>query len=208
MGVIARPGADHIKFERLTDLPLSVRPPSRLPAMVFIASALLLGASILSVGAQTTSAPAPTTTSPPASTPTIGKTALPLTEYSFTYPNLVRGSRTVLQNCADAFASLLARASQPFQLWTRSSVWLQCLQLDNGTSAIYSQQRSKGADSSCPQEGPTSQCQTSFLNSIDGPCSPLSCFIYHPLTFRKTQISVFGVHLRPVESLVMSKPSW
>jgi hypothetical protein len=45
--------------------------------------AIFLAASALSVNAQST-------TSPPPSAPTIGNSPLPLTEYTFTYPNLVR----------------------------------------------------------------------------------------------------------------------
>jgi hypothetical protein len=54
--------------------------------MAFLSSVLLLGASVLSVSSQTT-------TAPPASTPTVGKSPLPLTQYTFKYPNLVRGQR-------------------------------------------------------------------------------------------------------------------
>jgi len=50
--------------------------------MVFIPSTLLcLGVSILSVQAQTT--PAPTATA------SLGNAPLPLTQYTFSYPNLV-----------------------------------------------------------------------------------------------------------------------
>ncbi|KIM81611.1 hypothetical protein PILCRDRAFT_821384 [Piloderma croceum F 1598] len=49
--------------------------------MAIISSVLLIGASVLSVSSQTT-------TAPPASTPTLGNSPLPLTQYSFTYPNL------------------------------------------------------------------------------------------------------------------------
>jgi hypothetical protein len=45
--------------------------------------AIFLAASALSVNAAST-------TSPPSSIPTIGNSPLPLTAYTFTYPNLVR----------------------------------------------------------------------------------------------------------------------
>jgi len=49
--------------------------------MAFLSSVLLIGASVLSVSGQPT-------TAPPASTPTLGNSPLPLTQYSFKYPNL------------------------------------------------------------------------------------------------------------------------
>jgi len=92
--------------------------------MAFLSSILLFGASVLSVTGQTT-------TAPPASTPTLGKTALPLTQYSFQYPNL-------------------PEKVNPFDT-------------GRGPQSGYNICNST-------TEGPESQCQTMFLNSIEDFC--------------------------------------
>jgi len=92
--------------------------------MVLLASVLLLGASVLSVSSQTT-------TAPPASTPTLGSSPLPLTQYSFQYPNL-------------------PEQVNPFNV-------------GRGPQSGYNICNST-------TEGPQSQCQTMFLNSITDFC--------------------------------------
>src|SRR5882762_7035544 len=130
-----------------------------------LSSALLFGAFIHSIRGQTT-------TAPPASTPTVGPTPLPLTQYTFTYPNLVR--RRCLPHVVGLTLSFLAAAaSLPFQFWTWTSDWLQYLQLDHGTSSLTNEQSVMGVDVRISlQEGPESLCQTLLFNSITGPyCS-------------------------------------
>jgi len=93
--------------------------------MVLLPSSILLfGASVLSVSGQTT-------TSPPASTPTLGTTPLPLTQYSFQYPNL-------------------PEQVNPFNV-------------GRGPQSGYNICNSS-------TEGPQSQCQTMFINSITDFC--------------------------------------
>ena len=132
---ISRPIAEHkMRLTYTSSLLPSFYPLSRLSAiMVFYASALLLAASILSVGAISTSAPAPTsatsaspTAAPPhGSTPSIGNSPLPLTQYSFTYPNLVRTTNWCkFHKCAEFFLLSLAGASQSIPCRSWSSVWL------------------------------------------------------------------------------------
>jgi hypothetical protein len=106
--------------------------------MVLLSSALLFGAFVLSIRGQTT-------TAPPASTPTVGPNPLPLTQYTFTYPNLVR-RRCLLHVVVLTLSSLAAGASLPFQFWTWTSVWLQCLQLDHGASSLTNEQLVMGVD--------------------------------------------------------------
>jgi len=88
----------------------------------------LFAGSFLSVNAQTT--PAPAATPAPASLP-------PLTELTFTYPNVVSSHFQISTNAGSVVLknntlSLVARESQPLSSWTRPSVRLQYLQLDDG----------------------------------------------------------------------------
>jgi len=92
--------------------------------MVLLSSLLLFGASILCVSGQTT-------TSPPASTPTLGSSPLPLTQYSFQYPNL-------------------PEQVNPFNI-------------GRGPQSGYNICNST-------TEGPESECQTMFLNTIQDFC--------------------------------------
>jgi hypothetical protein len=106
--------------------------------VLLLSSALLFGAFIHSIRGQTT-------TAPPASTPTVGPTPLPLTQYTFTYPNLVR-RRCLLHVVVLTLSFLAAAASLPFQFWTWTSDWLQYLQLDHGTSSLTNEQSVMGVD--------------------------------------------------------------
>jgi len=92
--------------------------------MVVLSFLLLLGASILCVSGQTP-------TSPPSSTPTLGPSPLPLTQYSFQYPNL-------------------PEQVNPFNV-------------GRGPQSGYNICNST-------TEGPNSECQTMFLNSIQDFC--------------------------------------
>ena len=69
-------------FTRDSDcLVLSAAFKLQVHAMVSVLRVVFLGASILFVNAQITSAPT--------ATPTVGNGPLPLTQYTFTYPNVV-----------------------------------------------------------------------------------------------------------------------
>lgn len=86
--------------------------------------AILLAASALSVNAQST-------TSPPSSAPTIGNSPLPLTDYTFTYPNLPQQVNPFPTGRGPQFGYNVCNSST---------------------------------------EGPTSLCQTMFLNDITDFC--------------------------------------
>jgi hypothetical protein len=166
--------------------------------MAFLSSVLLIGASVLSVSGQTT-------TAPPASTPTLGNSPLPLTQYSFKYPNLVRG-RFFFPRVVLMLPSFSAGASQPFPCWTWTSIWLQYLQLDHGTSWSTTEHVIVGADFvfvlGRPQVIMSNDVPQFNWRSVLFPSSQFDKSTYY---FVRRQISVYGVLRNLMVSLETSK---